>query len=81
MGAISKRAREEVPGSTAIRGGAAQEGRAVKDFDCRVGIGGAGECQRFIVGDVVADGAAVIRKRNNCRRRCDRDVYGDSSNG
>ena len=69
--AFGKRAGGEAPGAGAVRGGAAEQRRAVVDLDRAVGFRRAGQRQDVLIGDAVADGAAVGRERGDGRRRRD----------
>ena len=57
------------PGAGAVGGGAAEQRGAVVDLDGAVGLGGAGQGQRVVVGDAVADRAAVGGERGDGRAR------------
>ena len=59
MGAIAQRRRGVAPGAGAIGGDAVEQRGAVVDLDDAVGFRRAGQGQRVVVGDVVADHTAV----------------------
>ena len=65
------------PGARAARHRAAEQRRAVIDLDRAVGLGRAGQRQRVVIGDAVADDAAVGRERGDGRRARRRRVDGD----
>ena len=65
MGAVGQRRGGVAPGAGAVGGDAAEQRGAVVDLDGAVGLGGAGQGQRVVVGDVVADRAAVGRERGD----------------
>ena len=64
------------PGAGAVRGGAAEQRRAVVDLDRAVGFRRAGQRQGIVIGDAVADGAAVGRERGDARGNRRRRVDG-----
>ena len=57
------------PGAAAVGDRTAQQGGAVKHLDRAVGLRRAGQRQRGVIGDAVADRAAVGRERGDGRRR------------
>ena len=67
------------PGAAAVGHRAAQQRRTVKDLDRCVRFRRTGQRQRVVIGDAVADRAAVGRERGDGRRRrrhrVDRDVH------
>ena len=65
VGAVGKRRGREAPGAGAVGGGAAEQRRAVVDLDRAVGFRRAGQRQRIVIGDAIADGAAVGRERGD----------------
>ena len=65
VGAVGERRGGVAPGAGAVGGGAAEQRGAVVDLDGAVGLGGAGQGQRVVVGDVVADRAAVGGERGD----------------
>ena len=67
MGAVGQRRGGEGPGAAAVGGGAAEQGGAVIDLDRGVGFRRAGQRQGIVIGDAVADRAAVGRERGDGR--------------
>ena len=65
VGAIGQRRRGIAPGAAAVGRRAAEQRRAVVDLDRAVGFRRAGQRQRVVVGDAVADDAAVGRERGD----------------
>ena len=89
-GSISRRGRQAVaairqgrrgvaPGPCPARQRTAEQRRAVVDLDRAVGLRRAGQRQRIVIGDAVADDAAVGRERGDGRRGRRRRVDGDAS--
>ena len=76
--AIGQRRSREAPGAGAVRRGAAEQRRAVIDLDRAVGFRRAGQRQGIVIGDAVANGAAVGRERGNARGNRRRRVDGDT---
>ncbi len=66
------------PGAAAIGGGGAEQRGAVVDLDRAVGLRRAGQRQRVVIGDAVADRAAVGRERGDGRRHRRHRVDGDA---
>src|SRR5690242_3385786 len=79
--AIAKRGGGVVPGPRPVCGHAAEQGCPIKDFDRAVGFRGAGERQGSVVGDAVANRAAVGRVGRNRRGNRGRGVDGDVKRG
>ena len=79
VAAIRQDRRGVAPGPGPARHRAAEQRRAVVDLDRAVGLRRAGQRQRVVIGDAVADDAAVGRERGDrgCSRR--RRVDGDRS--
>src|SRR6185436_13617435 len=67
VGAVGKRCRGEAPGPCSVGGGGSQQRDPVIDLDGGIGFGAAGECQGVVIGDAVANRAAVGRVRDNRR--------------
>ena len=67
MAAIRQDRRGVAPGPCAARQRAAEQRRAVIDLDRAVGFRRAGQRQRIVIGDAVADHAAVGRERGDGR--------------
>src|ERR1019366_116716 len=67
MGAVDKSRGGVAPSPAAVGGGVTQQGRAVVDLDRAVGFRRAGQGRRAVVGDVIANGAAVGRERGDGR--------------
>ena len=67
VGAIGERRGGEAPGPCPARNRAAEQRGAIIDLDGAVGFRRTGQRQRIVVGDVVANGAAVGRERGNAR--------------
>ena len=65
---FGQRRRRIAPGPAAVGRRAAEQRRAVVDLDRAVGLRRAGQGQRIVVGDAVADRAAVGRERGDGRR-------------
>ena len=76
VGAVGQRRGGVAPGPAAVGRGAAEQRRAVKDLDRAVGLRRAGQRQRVVIGDVVADRAAVGRERGDARGRRRRRIDG-----
>ena len=78
MAAIRQDRRGVAPGPGPARHRAAEQRRTVIDLDRAVGFRRAGQRQRVVIGDAVADDAAVGRERGDGgrgrRRRVDGDV-------
>ena len=67
VGAVGQRGGGEAPGAAAVGRRGAEQGGAVVDLHRAVGLGRAGQRQRVVVGDAVADRAAVGRERGDRR--------------
>ena len=67
VGAVGERGRGEAPGPRSVGGGGAQQGGAVIDLDRGIGFRRAGERQGIVIGDAIANRAAVGRVRGNRR--------------
>ena len=65
VAAIRQHRRGVAPGPCSARQRAAQQRRAVEDLDRAVGFRRAGQRQRIVIGDAVADDAAVGRERGD----------------
>ena len=78
VAAIRQGRRGVAPGPCSARQRAAEQRRAVIDLDRAVGFRRAGERQRIVIGDVVADHAAVGRERGDGRRNRCGGVDGDA---
>ena len=76
--AVGEGRRGVAPGPCSVGGGAAEQRGAVIDLDRAVGFRRAGERQRIVIGDAVADDAAVGRERGDRRGRRGRGVDGDA---
>ena len=69
------------PGAGAVRGGAAEQRGAVVDLDRAVGFRRAGQRQGVVIGDAVANRAAVGRERGDARGNRRRRIDGDAQRG
>ena len=65
VGAVGQRGRGVAPGPAAVGGGGAQQRGAVIDLDRGIGFRGAGQRQGIVIGDAVANRAAVGRERGD----------------
>ena len=65
VGAVGERGRGEAPGPCSVGGGGSQQRGAVIDLDGGIGFGAAGERQGIVIGDAIANRAAVGRVRGN----------------
>ena len=81
VGAVGEGSRRVGPGAAAIGGGGTEQSGAVIDLDGAARLGGAVEGQRVVVGDVVADGAAVGGEGGDARGQRGRGVDGDVESG
>src|SRR5690348_7719071 len=79
--AIAKRSGGVVPGPCSVRGDAAEQRCAIKDLDRCVGFRGAGERQRVVIGDAIANRAAVGRVGRDRRGNRGRGVDADTERG
>ena len=83
VGTVGQGSGRVAPGAGAIGGRGTEQGGAVIDLDGAVGLGGAGEGQRVVVGDVVADGARIGGERGDAGGQrgggVDSDVEGGGS--
>ena len=78
VGAVGERGRRIGPVAAAIGGGAAEQGGAVIDLDRGIGFRAAGERQGIVIGDAIANRAAVGRVRGNARDDRCAGVDGDA---
>ena len=69
MAAIRQDRRGVAPGPCPARQRAAEQRRTVIDLDRAAGLRRAGQRQRIVIGDAVADDAAVGRERGDGRAR------------
>ena len=76
VGAIRQGRRGVAPGPCPVRQRAAEQRRTVIDLDRAVGFRRAGQRQRIVIGDAVADDAAVGRERGDRRGNRGRRVDG-----
>ena len=76
MGAVGERGRRIGPVAAAIGGGAAEQRGAVIDLNSATGFRATGQRQGIVIGDAIANNAAVGRVRGN--RRGDRGTGVDS---
>ena len=76
MAAIRQDRRGVAPGPCPARQRAAEQRRTVIDLDRAVGFRRAGQRQRIVIGDAVADDAAVGRERGDGRGSRGRRVDG-----
>ena len=78
VGAVGERGRRIGPVAAAIGGGAAEQRGAVIDLDRGIGFRAAGERQGIVIGDAIANRAAVGRVRGNRRGDRGTGVDGDA---
>src|ERR1043165_8028536 len=84
METIRKSGRKETPGATGIHSSRAEQRCSIEDPNCGIGVRQTGQCQSLVIGNSVAESAAVDRERsdggrgrnwyiyryrNNCRGR------------
>src|SRR4029078_263991 len=65
VGAVGKRGGGEAPGPCSVGGSGSQQRDPVIDLDGGIGFRTAGERQGIVIGDAVANRAAVGRERGN----------------